>query len=141
HGDFHPLNVLVDGGRVSGVIDWTNLQIAPAEYDIARTFIILHDALFSVSRWLRPFAVAVRRLLASRYLATYRRLRPVDPARLTYSTVLTCTIMLVEAAEAARDGRGQAWRDRAAASRLSAHIGRITGIDASDLISSSPEAS
>jgi aminoglycoside phosphotransferase (APT) family kinase protein len=133
HGDFHPLNVLVDGDHVSGVIDWPGVQIAPAEFDVARTLVILRDAPFSVPAWLRPFAVTVRRLIASRYLAAYRRLRPVDDARLRYSTALACTMMLLEAAEAALDRRGHAWRDPAGALRLAARLRRITGIEVSDL--------
>src|SRR5262249_5388876 len=29
HGDLHPLNVLVDGGRISGGIDWSERPLAP----------------------------------------------------------------------------------------------------------------
>jgi aminoglycoside phosphotransferase (APT) family kinase protein len=36
HRDFHPLNVLWDGGRVSGVVDWPNACVGPIEADIAR---------------------------------------------------------------------------------------------------------
>ncbi len=37
HGDFHPLNVLVDKGTVSGVIDWTYTRIADPAYDVGAT--------------------------------------------------------------------------------------------------------
>jgi aminoglycoside phosphotransferase (APT) family kinase protein len=40
HGDFHPFNVMVDNGTVSGVIDWPGASFADAEYyEVMRTFI------------------------------------------------------------------------------------------------------
>lgn len=41
HFDLHPLNVLVDGDRVSGVIDWTNAAAGDPRLDIGRTWGIL----------------------------------------------------------------------------------------------------
>ena len=40
HGDFHPLNVVVDGDRAS-VIDWTDAGLGPREADVARTHLAL----------------------------------------------------------------------------------------------------
>jgi aminoglycoside phosphotransferase (APT) family kinase protein len=37
HGDFHPLNILVQDGRVSGVLDWPGLMVADPVLDIAFT--------------------------------------------------------------------------------------------------------
>src|SRR4029450_12468752 len=34
HGDFHPLNVLVENGSATGVIDWANLRFGGARYTI-----------------------------------------------------------------------------------------------------------
>ncbi|MCQ2597870.1 MAG: phosphotransferase [Treponema sp.] len=41
HGDFHPLNVLVDQNGNLKVIDFMNMMRAPAEYDIARTYYLI----------------------------------------------------------------------------------------------------
>lgn len=41
HLDFHPLNVLVDHGRISSVLDWTNAHAGDARADFARTATIL----------------------------------------------------------------------------------------------------
>ena len=38
HGDFHPLNILVDDGKVSGVLDWSASRIGEPERDVAATF-------------------------------------------------------------------------------------------------------
>ena len=43
HGDFHPLNVMVDGERAS-VIDWTDAGLGPREADVARTSLLFHIA-------------------------------------------------------------------------------------------------
>lgn len=44
HLDYHPLNVLVDGGRLSGVLDWANARVGDPRADLARTLSILRFA-------------------------------------------------------------------------------------------------
>jgi aminoglycoside phosphotransferase (APT) family kinase protein len=41
HLDYHPLNVLVEEGRVSAVLDWTNVNAGDRRADLARTLTIL----------------------------------------------------------------------------------------------------
>jgi Ser/Thr protein kinase RdoA (MazF antagonist) len=41
HMDYHPLNVLVDEGKIAGVIDWTNAKWGLPSEDVARTVSIL----------------------------------------------------------------------------------------------------
>lgn len=41
HLDYHPLNVMVDDGRVSGVLDWANAAAGDPRADLARTLTIL----------------------------------------------------------------------------------------------------
>jgi aminoglycoside phosphotransferase (APT) family kinase protein len=41
HLDFLPPNVIVDGGRIRGLIDWTNAGVGDARLDIARTYLAL----------------------------------------------------------------------------------------------------
>jgi aminoglycoside phosphotransferase (APT) family kinase protein len=35
HRDFHPVNVLFDRGQLSGLVDWPNACLGPADFDIA----------------------------------------------------------------------------------------------------------
>ncbi len=42
HLDYHPLNVLTDGERITGVIDWANAGAGDPRADLARTLSILH---------------------------------------------------------------------------------------------------
>jgi aminoglycoside phosphotransferase (APT) family kinase protein len=37
HLDFHPFNLIVRGGRITGVLDWTNSAIGDPRADVART--------------------------------------------------------------------------------------------------------
>jgi len=41
HLDYHPLNVLTDGKRITGVIDWSNAHAGDPRADAARTVTIL----------------------------------------------------------------------------------------------------
>jgi hypothetical protein len=41
HLDYHPLNVLVENGRTSAVLDWTNVAAGDRRADLARTLTIL----------------------------------------------------------------------------------------------------
>jgi aminoglycoside phosphotransferase (APT) family kinase protein len=41
HLDYHPLNVLAEGDRISAVIDWTNARAGDPRADLARTYTIL----------------------------------------------------------------------------------------------------
>jgi aminoglycoside phosphotransferase (APT) family kinase protein len=41
HGDYHPLNVMADGARIAGVLDWPNALAGDPRADLARTFAIL----------------------------------------------------------------------------------------------------
>lgn len=41
HGDYHPLNVMTDGERITGVLDWPNAMAGDPRADLARTFVVL----------------------------------------------------------------------------------------------------
>jgi aminoglycoside phosphotransferase (APT) family kinase protein len=41
HMDYHPLNVMADGDRITGVLDWTNARAGDPRADVARTRTIL----------------------------------------------------------------------------------------------------
>jgi aminoglycoside phosphotransferase (APT) family kinase protein len=121
HGDFHPLNVLCEGGRVTGVIDWTRAHLDWPEYDVATTLALLGQGPIRVPGWLTGPARAARALLARSYLAGYRRRRPLDPVRLRWFEALRLLRFLVEegaeqAAELAggsRSSKPSPWADPA----------------------------
>ena len=71
HLDYHPLNVMVNRGHVSGVLDWANVRAGDPRGDVARTYAILvvepHSA-GPETLWYR----AARRILARVWMAGYR---------------------------------------------------------------------
>lgn len=44
HGDFHPYNIIVTLENQPSVIDFANICRGPKEYDIARTYVLLKEA-------------------------------------------------------------------------------------------------
>jgi aminoglycoside phosphotransferase (APT) family kinase protein len=82
HGDFHPLNVVVDGDAAS-VIDWTDAGLAPREADVARTLLIFRIAAIAAEgRAERAALKAIGPVMARRYERAYRRTAPLDPERM-----------------------------------------------------------
>lgn len=43
HLDFHPLNVLIENGKITAVIDWANASFGDYRFDFARTYSILEQ--------------------------------------------------------------------------------------------------
>jgi aminoglycoside phosphotransferase (APT) family kinase protein len=82
HGDFHPLNVMVDGATAS-VIDWTDAGLGPREADVARTLLLFHVASIAASSALeRQLLRLAGPRLASRYRKVYEASAPLDEGRL-----------------------------------------------------------
>lgn len=82
HGDFHPLNVMVDGSRAS-VLDWTDAGLGPREADLARTVLLLNVASIAADRPIERAALrAAGPRLARRYRRTYERGATLHEGRL-----------------------------------------------------------
>jgi aminoglycoside phosphotransferase (APT) family kinase protein len=77
HGDLHLENLLVGAGPPS-IIDWSNAAAGPPAADVARTFVILcfGEPPADAPAIVRRLAPVVRRLVVSRYLSSYRSMRP-----------------------------------------------------------------
>jgi aminoglycoside phosphotransferase (APT) family kinase protein len=137
HGDLHPQNILVEGRAVSGVLDWPNALVAEPAFDVASTLSILRfvPAGLAVPGPLRWLARAGQQILAGRYLAGYRRRRPIDAGRLAYYEVAAAMRALVRNGESRRRGAGApppSALDRSPyAVRLLARTVRLTGLTAS----------
>ncbi len=81
HGDFHPGNVMVDSGKVTGVLDWSGAQLADPEHDVAVSLVLVSVAAPELAGELPPQAFEA---FALGYLESYSRRRTVDPERVRY---------------------------------------------------------
>jgi aminoglycoside phosphotransferase (APT) family kinase protein len=139
HGDFHPLNVLVDKGKVSGVIDWTYARIADPAYDVGATIALFGQGPIDLPGVLQPPADRFRRWVIGRYYRAYQRLRKLDEGAVRYYEALRCLGFLVEAGEhrqgdlgvIARPEKPTAFGAPRTVSGIVARFREITGVDIS----------
>ena len=116
HGDFHPLNISVEAGDVTGVFDWPDFMLGDPVADVASTMTLGIPA-----RHL--FRVNPRHRLWERYLESYRRKAPVDPDVLDYYRARRCLIALLAGA-----GGRLMWRHPVIARDVIADLRKRTGI-------------
>lgn len=121
HGDFHPLNVLVEGGRVTGVLDWSNCAVEDPAADVACTMLLI--AVPGRLLLAPPAAGSEAAWAASRYLDAYRARRTLDVDRLDHYRVRRAVIGLADGA----DGL-PLWRRPAIVRGLEDEIRRAAGI-------------
>jgi aminoglycoside phosphotransferase (APT) family kinase protein len=96
HLDYHPLNVVVKGFRVSGVIDWVNTDIGDRHLDAAMTAAILSSSALEHPRWMRDNMAgnSLRALFASLYIPLYHALAPLDFERFRYCQAVASLLRL-----------------------------------------------
>ena len=70
HLDYHPLNVMTDGERITGVLDWTNARAGDPRADYARTLTILRLDSGTAS----PLVLAVLQVFEAGWRSGYRRI-------------------------------------------------------------------
>lgn len=123
HGDFHPLNILIDNGKVSGVIDWPGFVITDPALDVATTLILGTIPIKHLAPQLGlDFTAADVEPLVEGYLAAYESIRPLDRTNLPYYQVFRAVKALIEGA----DGQ-EVWRHPAIVADLVALIQSVTG--------------
>ncbi len=137
HGDFHPLNVLLDGRAVSGVLDWAWAKIDDPAWDVGATVALITQGPLALPAALQGVTAAARRWLVGRYLRAYSALRPLDPAAVRYYEALRCLAMLVEAGEYLQAQSGvippipkpTAFKDRRVVGGIAARFRTISGVN------------
>jgi aminoglycoside phosphotransferase (APT) family kinase protein len=117
HGDFHPMNLLVQDGRVTGVLDWPGFMIADPALDVANTLTLVATSgkhLLRIAQW---------EILIEMYLAAYQAERPLDRTHLDYYRARRCIGALAEGA------RGQqVWRQPPVVQDLVETVHQVTGV-------------
>lgn len=84
HGDFHPLNIMVHQGVVSGVLDWPGFLITDPSYDVGSTKVILEIAAPSVIPEVDFDA------MTKRYIDLYREEIPLETGYIEYHVAYRC---------------------------------------------------
>ncbi len=127
HGDFHPLNVVMAGDRLSGVVDWSQAIAAEPAHDVAATRVLLLFGRVDMAAWLRPVVDRARAIPIRRYLRFYRAARPFDERNMAYYESLRVLYALV-AAGTTPPGHPDAWGAPHTLAALYRHFEQITGV-------------
>lgn len=130
HGDFHPLNILARNGKVTGVIDWVNIVVAPAEMDVGSAIANIATAPFGVPRGVQFALRIVMAHILRRYQRTYTERRALDEDAVRYFQVFRCVHQLASVLRSRAAGRHQSgtFDSAAGVSSLVRHIRAISGV-------------
>ena len=129
HGDFHPINILMADGVVTGVIDWSMTTVADAAFDVGNTRVLLAIAPMELPAVLDSILAPLRRIVVRRYGQAYLRERPVDAKKVRYFEALRCLIELSWVGERRAVGAGMyrnPWGSTRSIGKLMAHFQQIT---------------
>jgi aminoglycoside phosphotransferase (APT) family kinase protein len=96
HMDYHPQNVMVNGVRVAGVLDWVNAGLGDRHLCAATTAVILSTTAMEQPRWMGENAAgnALRALFASSYLPFYHAAAPVEFERFRFAQGVAALLRL-----------------------------------------------
>ena len=124
HGDFHPLNILVQDGAVTGVLDWGGFIIADPALDIATTIALTTIPFKHIAPTLGlDFSGVDFDVVADLYLDAYRTENDFDKSHLAYYRVRRCVYSLIQGVEGQK-----VWQHPLIVQDLLDYIRSVTGI-------------
>ncbi len=132
HGDYHPINIMVEDGVVTGVIDWAMTTVADAAFDVGNTRVLLGLAPLDLPGSVDAVVAQLRKLFVRRYTDAYLKLRPVELETVRYFEALRCLIELSWVGERRLAGAGtyrNPWGTPRSINKLSSHFREITGVE------------
>jgi aminoglycoside phosphotransferase (APT) family kinase protein len=130
HCDFHPFNILLQNGRVSGVLDWANTMIGDPAMDLGFTLVAIADGPIKTPRLIEPLVRGKLRAAAQDYSHAYRQFSDLDERAIDYYQVFACASQLKWALEAMIHGHGSgAFASKDGAARLARHIESLSGLE------------
>jgi aminoglycoside phosphotransferase (APT) family kinase protein len=106
HGDLHPLNIMLSGDDVAGVLDWPNARIEDPAWDIGATVALMSHGPVELPPPAIPFVNMVRRRLVASYLREYTKLRPLDADAVRYFEAARLLGFLIEVGVVRRSRAG-----------------------------------
>lgn len=123
HGDFHALNILVNDGVVTGVLDWAGFVIADPVFDVANTIVLTTIPARYLLGPMEGFSSVDWDLAAELYLAAYQRHQVLDRTNLDYYRARRCLQALIEGFEGQK-----VWQHPMIVRDLVSYIQKITSI-------------
>jgi aminoglycoside phosphotransferase (APT) family kinase protein len=96
HGDLWAGNMLVDGDRLTGVLDYTVTTIAEPALDVGYTAMSFHIAPIDAPAPVQRMAARIARGISDRYVAAYQRQTGADLTNQRYYEALRCASELTE---------------------------------------------
>ena len=132
HGDFHPSNVLVDSGRLTGVIDWVKATIADPAFDYGAVMAIMATVPIHVPAGADRILRALMNNLARAHSRRCRSL-PEGEARLLYYQIFNCVVQLVTVGRNRALGRTAqgVYNSSVGVANLIKHVHLLTGLNVS----------
>ncbi|MGO9607851.1 MAG: phosphotransferase family protein [Candidatus Binataceae bacterium] len=130
HCDFQPFNILTEGGRGTGVLDWGNVTLGDPAMDLGASTANMMAIPIEVPGPLRWLFRRLLNMVARQYYRGYCRLNPLDDRAVRYYQVFRCMMQLVWIADGisnSRPPRG-AFDSPAGISALIAQIRKLTGL-------------
>ena len=123
HGDFHALNILVDEGRVSGILDWPGFTVADPVFDVANTLVLTTIPAKHLTDNFKGFSSINWNHAGDLYLAAYQSQNPIDLTHVDYYKVRRCILALIQGFEGQK-----IWQHSDIVADLVGFIYQITGI-------------
>jgi aminoglycoside phosphotransferase (APT) family kinase protein len=131
HGDFHPLNILAEQGRVTGIIDWGNVVIASPEMDVGSAIANISTVPFDVPPLLSIPVRGIVRLILWRYYRTYCRRKALDAVAVRYFQIFRAIAQLAWVGQnmAAGQIEGGAYQSGVGVRNLIALVRKLSGVE------------
>jgi aminoglycoside phosphotransferase (APT) family kinase protein len=122
HGDFHALNILVQDGQVTGVLDWPGFAIADPAFDVANTIVLTTIPAKHLTASMEGFSTIDWDFVAELYLSAYQKHKDLDHTNLPYYRVRRCLMALIQGVEGQK-----VWQHPMIVADMVDYINRITG--------------
>jgi len=127
HGDLQPFNVLVEDGRLTGIVDWVKTVVADPALDYGAVLAMLATVPIRAPPGLERPLRALMNHLANAHAQQFRAAHPGRESALRYYQVFNCVVQLITAARTRAAGKPHAYNSSAGIANLVRHIRRLTG--------------